>query len=81
MLMQICFLLIVTSYNLGSSPVRMMRSNLEHMCEIMVGSVVWNVFPCVLICTTTGALEVFHSCSNGKIYAKKNMYTIPKNFG
>lgn len=46
----------------------------------MFRSVLWNVFPCVLVCTTAGALKMFHGCLNGN-YAKKNMYTIPKEGG
>ncbi len=37
-------------------------------------------FLCALVCTTTGAQEALNCCSNEKICAKKNMYTIPKNF-
>lgn len=46
-----------------------------------LGVLYWNVFPCVPVCTTAGALEVFHGCLNAYItYAKKehvNMNTNP----
>lgn len=47
-------------------PVRIIRSNLELMYKIIVGRVIWNVFPHVPVCTMAGALEIFHISLNGK---------------
>lgn len=39
---------------------KLMKRNLELMWETVDGSVVWNVFPSRIVCTTTGALEIFN---------------------
>lgn len=53
------FFFFLVSWNLNWSPVRLMKGNFEFMCETVIGSVVWNVFPFRIVCTTTGALDYF----------------------